>query len=169
VAGLAVGLLPYGAFLLLARGYYALGDSRTPGLVSLGSAAVGVAVMAAAAVTLDGAARIGALGLAHSLAYTIGMLVLGVGLARRTRTSLRPAALGRILAVGVVVGGAAWAVSGALLGDDPARLADLAVVAGVGLLGAGLVLAAYQVLGVRRALTTRESVPGPAAPAEVVV
>src|SRR5262245_5002537 len=59
VAGLAVGLLPYGAFLLLARGYYALGDSRTPGLVSLGSAAAGVAVMAAAALTLDGAARIG--------------------------------------------------------------------------------------------------------------
>src|SRR5690606_21983303 len=29
VAGLAVGLLPYSAFLLLARGYYALGDSRT--------------------------------------------------------------------------------------------------------------------------------------------
>ena len=31
VAGLALGLLPYSAFLLLARGYYALGDSRTPG------------------------------------------------------------------------------------------------------------------------------------------
>jgi putative peptidoglycan lipid II flippase len=169
VAGLAVGLLPYGAFLLLARGYYALGDSRTPGLVSLGSAAAGVAVMAAAALTLDGAARIGALGLGHSLAYTVGMVVLAVGLARRTRSSLWPAALGRILAVGVVAGGGAWALSGALLGDDPSRLADLAVVAGVGLLGAGLVLVAYQLLGVRRALTTRESVAAPPASTEVVV
>ena len=171
VAGLAVGLLPYGAFLLLARGYYALGDSRTPGLVSLGSAAAGVAVMAAAALTLDGAARIGALGLGHSLAYTVGVVVLGVGLVRRTGSSLWPAALGRVLAVGVVVGGAAWAASGALLGDDPRRLADLAVVVVVGLAGAGLVLAAYHVLGVRRALTTRESVPAPpeATSAEVVV
>jgi putative peptidoglycan lipid II flippase len=173
VAGLAVGLLPYGAFLLLARGYYALGDSRTPGLVSLGSAAAGVAVMAAAALTLDGAARIGALGLGHSLTYTVGVVVLGVGLARRTGSSLWPAALGRVLAVGVVVGGAGWAASGALLGDDPRRLADLAVVVGVGLVGAGLVLVAYQVLGVRRALTTRESVPAPresaSASADVVV
>ena len=31
MASLALGLYPYGAFLLLARGYYALGDSRTPG------------------------------------------------------------------------------------------------------------------------------------------
>jgi putative peptidoglycan lipid II flippase len=173
VAGLAVGLLPYGAFLLLARGYYALGDSRTPGLVSLGSAAAGVAVMAVAALTLDGAARIGALGLAHSLAYTVGVVVLGVGLARRTGSSLWPAALGRVLAVGVVVGGAGWAASGALLGDDPRRLADLAVVLGAGLVGAGLVLVAYQLLGVRRALTTRESVPAPpesaSESAEVVV
>jgi hypothetical protein len=137
--------------------------------VSLGSAAAGVAVMAAAALTLDGAARIGALGLGHSLAYTVGMVVLAVGLARRTRSSLWPAALGRILAVGVVAGGGAWALSGALLGDDPSRLADLAVVAGVGLLGAGLVLVAYQLLGVRRALTTRESVAAPPASTEVVV
>ena len=71
------------------------------------------------------------------------------------------------------MGGAAWAASGALLGDDPRRLADLAVVLGVGLVGAGLVLVAYQLLGVRRALTTRESVPAPpesaSASAEVVV
>jgi hypothetical protein len=52
-----------------------------------------------------------------------------------------------------------WAVSGALLGDDPGRLADIAVVAGTGLAGAALVLGGYRVLGVRSALTTRQSVP----------
>ena len=67
VAGLAVGLLPYSAFLLLARGYYALGDSRTPGVVSLVAAPRGVVVMAVGRVTVDGAARIAVLGLGHSL------------------------------------------------------------------------------------------------------
>jgi putative peptidoglycan lipid II flippase len=159
VAGLAVGLLPYCGFLLLARGYYALGDSRTPGVVSLGAAVAGVAVMAVGAVTTEGAARIAVLGLAHSLAYAVGAAVLGVGLARRTGTSLWPAALGRVVAVSVAAGLAVWAVGGALLGDDPGRLADIAVVAGTGLAGAALVLAGYRVLGVRSALTTRQSVP----------
>jgi putative peptidoglycan lipid II flippase len=158
VAGLAVGLLPYCGFLLLARGYYAIGDSRTPGVVSLVSAAAGVVVMGGAVLT-EGAARIAVLGLGHSLAYTVGILVLGAGLARRTGTSLWPAALGRVVAVSAAVGAGAWAVSGAVLGDDPGRLADLAVVAGLGLVGAGVVLAGYRVLGVREALTTRQSVP----------
>ena len=72
VAGLAVGLYAYSAFLLLARGYYALGDSRTPGVVSLVSAAVGVVVMAVSAALVDGTARIVLLGLGHSAAYTVG-------------------------------------------------------------------------------------------------
>ena len=38
MASLAIGLYPYGAFLLLARSYYALGDSRTPAIVAIGSA-----------------------------------------------------------------------------------------------------------------------------------
>src|SRR4029453_15002513 len=78
-AGLAGGLFPYGAFLLLARGYYALGDSRTPGLVSLGAASAGVVVMIAGALTTDGPARIAVLGLGHSLAYGAGALALVPG------------------------------------------------------------------------------------------
>ena len=42
MASLALGLYPYGAFLLLARSYYALGDSRTPAIVAIGSALLGV-------------------------------------------------------------------------------------------------------------------------------
>ena len=38
LVGLALGLPAYGAFLLLARAWYALGDSRTPALAALGSA-----------------------------------------------------------------------------------------------------------------------------------
>jgi putative peptidoglycan lipid II flippase len=161
VAGLALGLLPYGAFLLLARGSYALGDSRTPGLVSVAGALVGVAVMVAGSLTASGTALVFVLGLGHTAAYLLGVAVLGVGLARRTGTSLRPAALGRVLAVGATVGLAVWAASGALLGDDPSRLADAAVVAGLGLAGAGAVLVAYRLLGVPAALSTRTPVPAP--------
>jgi putative peptidoglycan lipid II flippase len=166
IAGLAVGLLPYSAFLLLARGYYALGDSRTPGLVSVACALAGVGVMVAGSLTVDGSARIFVLGLGHSVAYTAGMVVLGVGLARRTGGSLWPAALGRIVAVSALAGTAAWVTAGALLDGASARLVNLVVVSGLGLAGAGAVLVGYRVLGVRRALSDRVPVPPPGAAAE---
>ena len=155
VAGLAVGLLPYSAFLLLARGYYALGDSRTPGLVSVACAAVGVAVMLVGSLAAEGSARIFLLGIGHSVAYGVGVLVLGRGLGRRTGVSLVPAALGRVVAVAVVAGLAVWAAGRQLTGDDPSRALDLVVVVGLGALGAGLVLVADRLLGVPAALTDR--------------
>jgi putative peptidoglycan lipid II flippase len=170
LAGLALGLLPYSAFLLLARGYYALGDSRTPGVVSVACALVGVAVMVIGAVTVDGSARIFVLGLGHSVAYAAGVVVLGVGLTRRTGGSLWPAALGRIVAVSSAVGVGVWWAAERLVDADSSRAADLVVVAGLALVGGGLILAADQVLGVRRALSRRQSVapatPGPTTTAE---
>jgi putative peptidoglycan lipid II flippase len=170
VAGLALGLLPYSAFLLLARGCYALGDSRTPGVVSVACALVGVAVMVIGSVTVDGSARILVLGLGHSVAYAAGVVVLGVGLTRRTGGSLWPAALGRIVAVSSAVGLAMWWAADQLVDADSGRAADLVVVAGLGLVGAGLILGADQVLGVRRALSRRHPVapatPGPTTTAE---
>ena len=155
VAGLAVGLYPYSAFLLLARGHYALGDSRTPGVVSLASAGVGVAVMALAAAFLEGTTRVAALGLGHSLAYAVGALVLVVGLTRRTATSLRPAAIGRVAAVSAAVGLAGWAASEAVLGADPGRLAALLAVVAVGAVGALAIVAGYRGLGVSSSLSPR--------------
>jgi putative peptidoglycan lipid II flippase len=162
VAGLAIGLYAYSAFLLLARGYYALGDSRTPGVVSLVSAAVGVVVMVVSAALVDGTARIVLLGLGHSIAYTVGAGVLAVGLTRRTRASLWPAALGRIALVSAIAGVGGWAASQAVLGDDPGRLAALATVMVIAAVGAGVVVAGYRVLGVLSALSTRgaPAVPG---------
>jgi putative peptidoglycan lipid II flippase len=166
VASLAVGLYAYGAFLLLARGFYALGDSRTPGVVALVCAAVGVAFMVGGVVvTSGGAARVAMLGLGHSLAYTVGALVLGHRLHRRLGVSLRPAAFGRVTAVAVVVGAIAWAGQRWLLEGRSSRVADLVVVAGVGAAGAALVAVAYRLLDVNRSLTLREAHPG--GPAEV--
>ncbi|MFO7280439.1 MAG: lipid II flippase MurJ [Thermoanaerobacterales bacterium] len=159
VAGLAVGLLPYSAFLLLSRGYYALGDSRTPGVVSVAVALGGVVVMVLAWALADGAALIYGLGLGHSAAYTAGAAVLGVGLARRTGGSLWPAAIGRVTAVSAVVGLGAWAAGRALVGGETGQLPNLAAVAGIGVVGAALVVAGYRLTRVRAALTERTPVP----------
>jgi len=155
LAGLAVGLFPYSAFLLFSRGYYALDESRFPGLVAFGSALCGVLVMTGAALWLDGTARVAVLGLAHSFAYTVGAVALAVGLWRRTGASLMPAALGRMLAIAAGVGLAVWAASQAVLGDDPTRLASLLFLAVAGAAGGAAVLGGYQALGVRGALSQR--------------
>lgn len=159
LAGLGLGLLPYSAFLLLSRGYYALGDSRTPGVVSVACALVGVVVMVVGSLVLDGNAQIFALGLGHTAAYTLGVGVLGVGLARRTGAPLWPAALARVVAVSSAVGLAAWAVGRSVLDADSSRLTNVVVLTAVGLLGAGAVVLGYRVTGVRSALSERETVP----------
>lgn len=154
VAGLGLGLLPYSAFLLLARASYALGDSRTPGTVALAGAGVGAVVMAGAAIFADGGARIAWLGVGHSLAYLVGTAVLARRLHDRLGRSFWPSALGRVVAVAAVVGLVAWAVPRSLdLGPD--RLTDLAVVTAALVLGVGTVLTGYRALGVTRALTPR--------------
>lgn len=155
VAGLAAGLYPYSSFLLFSRGYYALDESRFPGLVALGSAAVGVVLMAVAAVTLDGTDRLIALGLAHSAAYTVGAVVLAVGLVRRTGSSLWPAALGRMVGLSVGTGVAIWVASRWALDTDPSRVADLLTLGVLGAAGGAAVLGGYKLLRVRSALTTR--------------
>jgi putative peptidoglycan lipid II flippase len=169
VAGLALGLYPYSAFLLLARGYYALGDSRTPGVVALLAAAVGVAVMGVAAVAFEGAARVAVLGLGHTACYCVGTLVLAVGLTRRTGSSLVPAALGRMVGVTAAVGAGAWAVSRWAQGSSPGKLSDLTLLAALGAAGALLVVLGYRVLNVPGSLSTRVAVaaPTPDSPPEV--
>ena len=114
VASLAVGLVGYSAFLLFARAYYALGDSRTPALVALASAVVGVAVMVVGGLSFHGGAVVAALGLGHSVAYTLGAVVLGVGIARRTGQRVWPRAL--VPAVVAAIPGAvvAWLVGAAV-------------------------------------------------------
>lgn len=158
LAGLAVGLYAYSAMLLLARGYYALGDSRTPGVVALSSGVVGVVVMFVGVAVTEGAALVGLLGIGHSVAYLLGGLVLARGLVRRTGAPLWTPVMARIALVSLVAGLAAWTSSRAVLGDDPGKLVDLTVLAGAGLLGAVIVLAGYRFFGVLGQLTARESI-----------
>ena len=155
LATLAVGLLPYGAFLLLARAFYALGDSRTPGVAALATAAAGVGVMAGGALLTDGRARIAMLGAGHTVAFAIGALWLAAVLGRRLAHRF---ALGAILRVGVVTGAAGlagWAVAERIAGSSGSRTSALAACAGGAAVIGALVLAGYRVTGVPGALTHR--------------
>lgn len=107
LAALGVGLYPYGAFLLLARASYALGDSRSPALVAMASSLVGAGVMVAAGPALDGPARLMALGLVHSAASLAGALWLAVRL-RAVLGPIAPPGLARAVAVSVPLAAASW-------------------------------------------------------------
>ena len=152
---MAIGLLPYGAFLLLARGFYALGDSRTPALASLVSAVAGVLVMLVGALVADGEARVALLGFGHSVAFLIGAVWLGVLLTRRIGGSLLPTGLLRMLAVSAAGGVAAWTVALAVAGDEPARVDALVACAVAGLVGGLIVLGGYRALRLPANLTAR--------------
>ncbi|MBI2200553.1 MAG: hypothetical protein HYU43_01270, partial [Armatimonadetes bacterium] len=83
LGGLALGLFPYSAFLMLTRASYALGDSRTPTSVSVAAAVVGSAFMLALAPRFGPEGRLYAMGLGLAVAYAGAALTLGVHLARR--------------------------------------------------------------------------------------
>lgn len=108
VASLGLGLYGYGAFLLLARGYYALGDSRTPALVAVGTGIGGVVAMLLLGQATSGAARVAALGAAHSAAYLAGAAILAGGLSRRTSADLLPRRLLPVIVLAALLGLAAW-------------------------------------------------------------
>lgn len=155
VAALAVGLFPYGAFLLLARAYYALGDSRTPGLLAIWVGVTGTLVMVIGAPMVDGAARVAMLGAGHTVGYTLGCVLLLRGLARKAGGSVFPARFAAMAAVAAVAGALLWFAGRAALEQFSGRLADVAVVSAGGVLGGVLVFGAYRLLGMPGNLTQR--------------
>ncbi|MDQ1467002.1 MAG: putative peptidoglycan lipid flippase [Actinomycetota bacterium] len=150
VASLGIGLYAYGAFLLLARAYYALGESRTPAVVAVVTAGVGVVVMAAGAARAHGAAKVAALGIGHSTAYLLAAVVLGVGLSRRTGRAVVPEHLARTLAAAFGVGALSWLSMRALAPHG--RVATLVVTALVGGVAAAIYIAVLRVAGARLSL-----------------
>ena len=136
VASLGAGLYGYGAFLLLARGYYALGDSRTPALVAVATGIAGVVAMVVLARATHGTARVAALGAGHSAAYTIGAVALAAGLSRRTSHAIVPRKLLPVAMLAASLAAAAWAATRAI--DPSGRVETAAVLAVVGLLGGGV-------------------------------
>ena len=152
LASLALGLVAYSAFLLFARAYYALGNSRVPALVALLSGVLGVVVMVAGGRAFHGTATVGMLGIGHSIAYFAGAIALGIGLRRRTGESAWPPALIPAVVVAVPVGVVCWLLGAAI--EPSSRWLTALLVAGLAV-GGG---AAYLV-GLR--LVRRQPLPGP--------
>lgn len=108
LASLGVGLLPYGAFFLLARAWYVLGESKVPALAGGGAAVVGVVIMLVAGATTSSATTVVALGLAHSISFLLATAALTVTLRRRLGTWVLPTLLLRCLAVAGLAGLGVW-------------------------------------------------------------
>jgi putative peptidoglycan lipid II flippase len=135
LASLGAGLLPYGAFLLLARGWYVLGDSRTPAIAVAVTSLVGAGLMVAGGLTVDGPERLLVLGGAHSVTF----LLAAVWLAVRLRPEVGPVLDGDLLrpiVLAAAVGGLAWVTMQAW--DPDGRMVMAAALAAVSAMGAGL-------------------------------
>jgi putative peptidoglycan lipid II flippase len=144
LAALAVGLFPYGAFLLLARCWYALGDSRSPALAATCSSLVGVAVMVAVGPQADGAARMIVLGGAHSLTFGLAAAWLALRL-RGAVGSLAARAAARSAVLSVVAGVVAWALATAW--GPEGRTATVVALAVVTVVAGGVYLAGLHLTG----------------------
>jgi len=146
LASLSLGMLPYGAFFLLARAFYVLGDSRTPAIVGGVSCVAGVAAMVVGGRASDGAATVFVLGAAHSGAFLLGATALAIALRRRIGQWCLPPVLPRVLAVVVPVGVGAWLLSRAWAPEG--RLDSLALLAVAVPVATVLYVAVIRVLGV---------------------
>jgi putative peptidoglycan lipid II flippase len=150
LASLGVGLFTYGTFLFFARAMYALGDSRTPAIIAGVSALFGAGVMIAGGFGFEhDTAKVAALGLGHSAAYLLGTLALGTVLRRRVGHGFFPRAFLPALAASVALGGLAWLVERVI--DPSGRVADILVLAAIGVIGLGLYLLLLRMLPKRGA------------------
>ncbi len=143
LSGYMAGLVGYAIGFLLTRASYALGDTRSPTLVSLVATAAGVVGLVVGTGIVDGTARIVVLGLVHAAVVTATAVALARILRPRLGALEATPALVRDVVGGALAGGAAWWV-GALVGTDTRGTALLALVAG-GLVGV-VVYTAFQLL-----------------------
>ncbi len=144
LASLAIGLLPYSAFLLFARAFYALGDSRTPAVVALITASAGATVMVVGALSFHGAAVVAALGIGNTFAYVLGAGALGVLLSRRLGHRLVPYAVWKPLVLSILIGSALWVTERAI--SPEGRLTTLIVLVVLVALGGAVYLGLLRLL-----------------------
>ena len=143
----ALGLVPFSAYQLQLRAFYALQDTRTPTLINLAVNATLVVADLTLYAVLPADLKVVGLAAGQSVSYLVGIAVCSAVLARRvprdpqshvTRTAVR--CLVAALPAALVAALAGWACT-ALLGTGPVgALATLA--SGGAALGLGYVLAA---------------------------
>ncbi len=110
----ALGLFPFGAYLLCIRSFYARQDTRVPGLVNVGENGATVALDFA----LFPGLGVKGLALAHTLGYVVGTAGAAVLLARRTGGLELRRTLIQIVRVTIAAAGSAAAMLGALEGVE---------------------------------------------------
>lgn len=151
-----LGLLPFTLFYVLLRGFYALEDTRTPFLVTVGFSLAWLAM----AVPLfravgPGGPQVAALALAYGLSYWLGCLAAWFLLrhrlngldGRRTLWSISRmvlCGLAAILVMGLVQG-----LMGRVLGESPDRLGTILIVGLVTLFGLVTYLASALLLRIQ--------------------
>lgn len=139
----AVGIFFFSTFYVLLRGFYALGDTRTPMLVNLGAFAVNVVVdVALFRVLKDPSSKLAGLAVGHGLSYLVAAAVLFWLMRRRVGASVSAGVamtLARAVFAAALTGGAALVVSRVLIralgsSNFAAELATVAASTLVGLL-----------------------------------
>lgn len=151
------GLLGYALFMLLARAAVAIGDARLPALVGIGITALGAVLMVGAATFTTGSDRVVALGVAHSVAMTVGAACLFALVRRRVGHRLPFVATAvRTLVVSAAAGAAAAlvveATDAAGRGGAAVALVAGTVAAGIVVVGGQLALGAPEMRGLTRSL-----------------
>ncbi|MEV3981702.1 murein biosynthesis integral membrane protein MurJ [Nonomuraea sp. NPDC049758] len=166
VHGLA--LVPFAGYQIMVRVFYALGDTRTPALLSVGVSAVTVAACLTAARLAPGPNVVIALAACSAVAYTAGMLLTAQMLRRRIGRVDGHRLLGthtRMLAAAIVAGLAAAVVNrvlGARLGTDwTGSLVTLCTAAAI---GAALYALAARVLRITEFGALTAALRGPVRP-----
>ncbi|MFM7270168.1 MAG: murein biosynthesis integral membrane protein MurJ [Actinomycetes bacterium] len=147
VATLAVGLLPYSVFFLLARACYALDDSRLPATLALSAAVVTSMIMVVVAPHADGAARVAVLGLGNTVASLLAATALGFAVRRRLGHAIVPRTVLRSLVVAVLVGLGVHLVASTV--DPAGRIASLLLVLTLAAIGGAAYLLGIRLLGAR--------------------
>ncbi|HUF83539.1 MAG TPA: lipid II flippase MurJ, partial [Acidimicrobiia bacterium] len=157
IVGFAVGLVPFSVYLFSLRAFYSFQDTRTPFLLNCFENAVSVAL----AFPLYFWLGIPGLALSFSGAYAAGAVVTLVVLRRRLgRFDGRRIAdtTVRVLATGLVVAAATWAVARAMGWDSPSR-AVLTTAVGV-LVGIAACVGGFIVARVPELANLRALLPG---------
>lgn len=136
LAAFGLALVPFSAYSILQRGFYAMQDTRTPALITAGVAVTGIAGCAVAGFALPAASIVVGVPVAYAVAYTFGLVATIVVLRRRlgridgrrlVRTHVRVSAAAAVAA--------ALAFGATLLTGTSTPVLTIAAAVGVGALG----------------------------------
>lgn len=142
LVALAPGLVGYGLLYIFVRASYALGDARTPTVVSAVTVGAGFLFMVVATAWVSDAGRVPALAAIQSAATTVAAVVIGRRVEQRAGARLLRSTA-RALGAGVVAAAVMAAVVAAVQVDGRTDSLVAAAVAGpLGLVAAWLVLRA---------------------------